>query len=580
MDVILSYIHHTRLGNHNMIGMPAPGPQSLASKETFKFKYTQKGEDFRAVCNRVSACLADSDYHFREFRDVMLDGRFTPAGRILSSLGTTKAVTPYNCFVSGTIGDSLRGPGSILCRFEEAAETMRRGGGIGYDFSTIRPRNAIIRSLDSHAAGPVGFLEMFNTLGSMIASTGERRGAQMGILRVDHPDIEEFIHAKQNDNKLSRFNLSIAVTDEFMGAVDGGSLFPLRFEGEVYRLVNARALWETIMRSTWDWAEPGVVFIDTINKENNLQYCETIAATNPCSEQPLPPFGACLLGSFNLVRYLRHRKGKPDIDVQSLRDDVKHVVRAMDNVVDTAIYPLPEQKEQAEANRRMGLGFMGMANAIEAIGYEYGTEDYIDVQSAIMDTLMDAAYYESAMLAKEKGAFPAYTSKYLEQPFVRRLDPATFQVVRDHGIRNSHLVSMAPTGTISFCMGHVSSGIEPVFAVQQERIVQMPGGPVNYEVEDYSYKYLGVKPRTADEVTPEEHIAVLAAAQKYTDSAVSKTCNVPADTSWLDFKGIYKKAWAEGAKGCATFTTGGKRGALLQAKPVADCEGAACAIAS
>src|SRR5262245_1274833 len=348
------------------------GPQSPASKAVFSFKYAQKGETWRDVCNRVASVLSDSDAHYRSFRQILLEGKFSPAGRILTGLGTTKRVTPYNCFVSGPIGDSLNGPGSIMDRLQQAAETLRRGGGIGYDFSTIRPRGDKVRSLDSRASGPVSYISVFDAMAATISSTGERRGAQMGVLRVDHPDIEEYIHCKQNSDKLNTFNLSIAITNEFLESVQQGGPFTLRFEGRQYGTVDARILWETIMRSTWDWAEPGVVFIDRINEMNNLNYCETIGATNPCSEQPLPPYGACLLGSFNLTRYLvpAGPGAKWKLDLQSLADDVGPVVRAMDNVADVAAFPLPEQRQSAISTRRMGLGVMGVANALEACGSE------------------------------------------------------------------------------------------------------------------------------------------------------------------------------------------------------------------
>jgi ribonucleoside-diphosphate reductase alpha chain len=409
----------------------------------------------------------------------------------------------------------------------------------------------------------------------------------MGVLRVDHPDIELFIRVKHNSDKINRFNLSIAITDKFMEAVGEDGDFDLTFEGKVHRTIRAKDLWETIMRSTWDWAEPGVIFIDRINNENNLNYCETITATNPCSEQPLPPFGACLLGSFNAVRYLRPANrpslGRPQylFDFAQLSVDIGDVVRAMDNVVDIAMYPLPEQRTMALGSRRMGLGFMGLANAIETMGFPYGGADYILMQDRILTVLMNESYHASIVLAKEKGAFPRYqAAKYNEQPFIQRLSPMVREDLAVHGIRNSHLISMAPTGTISFCMGNVSSGIEPVFAVEQKRIVEMPGGPEQFETIDYAYKHYGTVPVVADSVTPAQHVAVLASAQHFTDSAVSKTCNVPATTPWEDFKDIYASAWVKGAKGCATFTTGGKRNGLLEAKSVADCEGASCALAS
>jgi len=551
------------------------GPQTASSLAIFQQKYAQKGETYRDVCNRVSSGLADNDGHYRAFRSIMLEGRFSPGGRILSSLGTTKKVTPYNCFVSGVIEDKLRGPDSIMDRLDQAVETMRRGGGIGYDFSTLRPRGSLVRSLDSHSTGPVAFMAIFNAAGATIASTGERRGAQMGILRVDHPDIEEFIHAKQNTNQLNRFNLSIAVTDAFMAAVERGEDFPLQFEGRTFRHVDARALWETIMRSTWDWGEPGVIFIDTINRMNNLSYCETIGATNPCSEQPLPPFGACLLGSFNLVKYLRPKAGpvglsivgggKYTLELDRLAEDVGPVVRAMDNVVDVAAYPLPEQRQMAIRTRRMGLGVMGLANAVEACGYPYGTTEFIDQTDRVMTVLKNEAYHHSAMLAKEKGRFPSYQHEpYMARPFIRGLSIKVQDAINQHGLRNSHLTSIAPTGTISMCMDNISSGIEPTFSTKSQRIVEMTEGPETHTIYDYGFRNLGIVPKTALEVTAEDHIAVLTAVQKHVDSAVSKTCNVPSDMPWPDFKELYMQAWRRGAKGCATFQDGGKRAGLLQ----------------
>src|SRR5262245_7304557 len=557
------------------------GPLTEASRAVFSFKYAQKGESWRDVCNRVGAVLSDSDIHYRILRQILLEGRFSPAGRILSSIGTTKRVTPYNCFVSGPIEDSLNGPGSIMDRLSQAAETLRRGGGIGYDFSTIRPRGDKVRSLDSRASGPVSYISVFDAMAATISSSGERRGAQMGILRVDHPDIEEFIHAKQNANKLSTFNLSIAITDEFMHAVREGAEFELRFEGNGYRKIDARILWETIMRSTWDWGEPGVVFIDRINEWNNLRYCETIAATNPGSEQPLPPFGACLFGSFNLVRYLS--PGGPGnrykLDLQSLAEDVGPVVRAMDNVVDVAAYPLAEQRVSAIRARRMGLGVMGVANAIEACGVPYGTDDYIGMMEDVLTTIKNEAYLVSANLAKEKGTFPGYSAKhYHTAPFIRGLRGDVQEAIARQGLRNSHLTSIAPTGTISFCLDNISSGIEPVFSVEGRRLVQMPSGPTTFDTVDYGHQYLGVVPRTAMDVSAAEHVAVLAASQKHVDSAVSKTCNVPSTMEWKDFQKLYFDAWEAGCKGCATFQDGGKRGSLLErAEKVADCSSGACA---
>lgn len=574
------------------------GPQVPYSQELHAQKYRGEGESFREAMNRIAAALKDDDRHFAEFRDALLGMRFLPAGRIQSAMGSTRQVTPYNCFVSGTIDDSfVDGEGSIMVRAAEAAATMRMGGGIGYDFSTLRPRGDLIRKLHSHSSGPISFMHIFDSICKCIASSGHRRGAQMGVMRVDHPDIEEFIRAKQPGKdvqplwdlvaelpdgpeksqliqslqstlKLTGFNISVAVTDKFMECVQTGKPFPLTFEGRVYREVDARALWEQIMRGTWDWAEPGVLFIDTINRMNNLWYCETIAATNPCGEQPLPPYGACLLGSFNLVKYIyKDGSGRYAFDWDQYREDIPHVVRAMDNVVDRAIYPLPQQKEEAKNKRRMGLGITGLANAGEALGYEYGSPEFLAFEAQVLDTLRDEAYLASAHIAKVKGSFPLFDKdKYLQGQFIKTLREDVRDAIAKYGIRNSHLTSIAPTGTISLCADNVSSGIEPVFAYSFDRTVQEFNGPRVETVHDYGARVFGVRGKTASRVTVEEHVAVLTTAARRVDSAVSKTCNVPSDISWEDFKNVYVRAWEGGAKGCTTFRLGGKRSGILVAK--------------
>lgn len=573
------------------------GPQVPYSQELHAQKYRGSGESFREAMNRIAAALKDDDQHFADFRDTLLGMRFLPAGRIQSAMGSTRQVTPYNCYVSGTIQDSfVSGEGSIMERATEAAATMRMGGGIGYDFSTLRPRGDLIRKLQSHSSGPIGFMHIFDSICKCIASSGHRRGAQMGVMRVDHPDIEEFIHAKQPGKdvqplwdlvaelpdgpeksqliqslqstlKLTGFNVSVAVTDKFMECVQTGEPFPLTFEGRVYREVDARALWEQIMRGTWDWAEPGVLFIDAINRMNNLYYCETIAATNPCGEQPLPPYGACLLGSFNLVKYIVRDGSGFSFDWELYREDIPHVVRAMDNVVDRAIYPLPQQKEEAKNKRRMGLGVTGLANAGEALGYEYGSPEFLAFEAEVLDTLRDEAYLASAHIAKVKGAFPLYDrDKYLAGQFIKTLREDVRDAIAKYGIRNSHLTSIAPTGTISLCADNVSSGIEPVFAYSFDRTVIEFSGLRVATVEDYGARVFGVLGKTASRVTVEEHVAVLTAAARRVDSAVSKTCNVPTDISWEAFKNVYVSAWEGGAKGCTTFRLGGKRSGILVAK--------------
>ncbi|QVJ12910.1 ribonucleotide reductase of class Ib (aerobic), alpha subunit [Pseudomonas phage PSA20] len=574
------------------------GPQVPYSQELHAQKYRGSGESFREAMNRIAAALKDDDQHFADFRDALLGMRFLPAGRIQSAMGSTRQVTPYNCYVSGTINDSfVDGEGSIMVRAAEAAATMRMGGGIGYDFSTLRPRGDLIRKLQSHSSGPISFMHIFDAICKCVASSGHRRGAQMGVMRVDHPDIEEFIHAKQPGKdvqplwdlvaelpegaqkqqlimslqqtlKLTGFNVSVAITDKFMECVASGEPFPLTFEGRTYREVDARALWDAIMRGTWDWAEPGVLFIDAINRTNNLWYCETIAATNPCGEQPLPPYGACLLGSFNLVKYIfKDGAGRYAFDWDQYREDIPQVVRAMDNVVDRAIYPLPQQKQEAKDKRRMGLGITGLANAAEALGHEYGSPAFLAFEAEVLDTLRDESYLASAHIAKVKGSFPKFDKdKYLQGQFIKTLREDVRDAIAKYGIRNSHLTSIAPTGTISLCADNVSSGIEPVFAYSFDRTVIEFSGPRVETVEDYGARVFGVRGKACSRVTVQEHVAALTVAAQRVDSAVSKTCNVPSDISWEDFKNVYVSAWEGGAKGCTTFRLGGKRSGILVVK--------------
>lgn len=551
------------------------GPKTEFAQQLHAEKYRGKGEDFRTAMCRVANALSDDEEHYRALREILLEQRFLPGGRIQAAMGSTKNVTPYNCFVSGTIEDSfVDGGGCIMDRAAEAAATMRMGGGIGYDFSTLRPSGDRIAKLHSHSSGPVSFMGIFDAVCKCIASSGHRRGAQMGVLRIDHPDIEEFIHAKQNELSLTGFNISVGVTDEFMACLASGEPFALRYGGQVYRYVDPRDLWDTLMRSTWDWAEPGVLFIDRINNMNNLKYCETIAATNPCGEQPLPPFGACLLGSFNLTKYIvLFPSDNPDVypdryefDWGQFHRDIPVVVRAMDNVVDRAIYPMYEQEKEAKSKRRMGLGITGTANAIEAVGHDYGSPEFAHMLDVVMETLATTAYRASIELAKEKGAFPLFDPDQFVQSSY--LEGNVWEDIRTdiyiHGIRNSHLISIAPTGTISMAADNVSSGIEPVFAYSMDRAVQTPDGQINVKLEDYGYAVFGVEGKRANDVSVDEHLRVLAVASSWSDSAVSKTCNVPPNTSWADFKDLYVRAWRAGVKGVTTYTTGGQRAPILK----------------
>ena len=553
------------------------GPQLAISEEISQMKYRSKGESFKEAMIRVADALKDNEEHYLQFKEILLDQRFLPAGRVQAAMGAPREVTSFNCFVSGTLEDSMD---SIMEKAAEAAQTMRLGGGIGYDFSSLRPRGDHIASLDSRSSGPISFMGIFDAICKTIASAGHRRGAQMGVLRVDHPDIEEFIKAKNNSTTLTQFNVSVGITDEFMDAVIHDKMFDLKFEGKRYKTVRARYLWDEILRSTWDWAEPGVLFIDTINKKNNLWYFETIAATNPCGEQPLPPYGACLLGSFNLVKYvkwdeLKEATGKaPSIysfDYEALKHDIAPVVRAMDNVIDRTVYPLEAQRLEAQSKRRMGLGVTGVANAGEALGYEYGSPEFLKWLEEVMTVIRDTCYQSSISLALEKGPFPMFIAdKYLESEFARTLPEHIRRDIHNFGVRNSHLLSVAPTGTISLSADNVSSGIEPVFSHSYERTIQTFDGPKIEKVEDYGYRVFGVKGKTANELSVFDHVKVLNTASRFVDSACSKTCNVGDEVTWDQFKDVYMQAYLGGASGCTTFRASGKRYGILNAAAVED----------
>ncbi len=541
------------------------GPQSSISQEIDQMKYRQKDESFDQKIKRIARALSDDVEHKYNLEAILGNMRFLPAGRVQSAIGSNRITTAYNCFVSGVIEDNMN---SIMEKASEAAETMRRGGGIGYDFSRIRPRGDKIKSLDSQASGPVSFMGIFDAVCQTIASSGHRRGAQMGVLRVDHPDIEEFIAAKRNSDKLTGFNISVGITDKFMEALtnDLDSSFTLEFEGQPYRTICARDLWDKIMDSTWDWAEPGVLFIDRISEMNNLYYCEEIFATNPCGEQPLPPYGACLLGSFNLTKYVGVENGAGHANPFSFnqfKEDIHHVVRAMDNVIDRTIYPLKQQADEAKDKRRMGLGVTGLANAGEMMGLPYASNEFMVWAEKVFACLRDTCYKASALVAKEKGPFPLYREDYLKSNFVRGLPASVKKLIREHGIRNSHLTSIAPTGTISLVADNVSGGIEPTFSHYYDRTIQTFEGAKTERVEDYAYAK-GTEGRTANDINVKEHLSVLLLAQNYIDSACSKTCNVGDDVTQEEFKQVYIDAWKGGAKGCTTFRMSGKRFGVLQ----------------
>lgn len=544
------------------------GPQIPVAVWADEVKYRQEGETFNQKCARVAGALTDGQEHYTQFNNILKDQRFLPGGRVQSAAGSYRRVTAFNCFVMKKVPDSLMG---IMEVATEAAKTMQLGGGVGYDFSGIRPKGARIKSLGSQASGPVSFMGIMDSVCKTIASAGHRRGAQMGCLRVDHPDIMEFIGAKTNHDKLTQFNVSVLVTDKFMEAVKADEDFDLVFEGRVYDTIRARHLWESILRATWDWAEPGVIFIDRVNEMNNLWYMEDISATNPCGEQPLPEYGACLLGSFNLTRYVYRTEDGFSFAWEGLKHDIPSVVRAMDNVIDETTYPLPQQEAEAKNKRRMGLGITGLGNVLGALGIRYGSPDAQDFTRRVLAMIANTSYMASASLAAEKGPFPAFDrEKYMQSKFIQKLDPDVQEAIARFGIRNSHLTSIAPTGTISLTANNVSSGLEPVFSLEYTRTIQTADGARNEKVEDYAYREWGIKCVTADEITVQEHVGMLTAAQEWVDSACSKTCNVGDKVTWDEFKDVYMQAYDGGAKGCTTFRAAGKRFGILNASASED----------
>ncbi|GAN79126.1 adenosylcobalamin-dependent ribonucleoside-diphosphate reductase [Acidocella aminolytica] len=530
---------------------------------------------------RVARALADVEKDPVQweapFYDALRDFRFIPAGRILSGAGTERRVTLFNCFVMGDIEDDL---GQIFTHLREAALTMQQGGGIGYDFSSLRPKGALVRGVGADASGPLSFMDVWDSMCRTIMSAGARRGAMMAVMRCDHPDIEDFIAAKREPGRLRNFNLSVLVTDDFMKAVELDSAWDLVFAGKTYRTLRARDLWDKITRATYEYAEPGVIFIDRINKRNNLYYCETIHATNPCGEQPLPPYGACLLGSINLARLVRDPfEDGAHIDETELAGLVATAIRMMDNTIDASGFPLEQQRKEADAKRRIGLGMTGLADALMMCGLRYGTVEAAAQAKAWAKQVERAAYLASAKLAKEKGAFPLYDRvKYLAGETISGLDEDVRAAISQHGIRNALLTSIAPTGTISLVADNVSSGVEPVFALAFTRkVLQRDGTRTEEEVTDYALRLWRAKfgadtalPDyfvTAQDLNPSEHVRMQAAVQAHVDSAISKTVNVPEDISFEAFQEVYLDAYRSGCKGCTTYRPNAVTGSVLEVKP-------------
>lgn len=551
------------------------------AEQIWDMKYRLKDRDGAIVDEtvestwcRIANALAEGDTEGREqeFYDALEDFKFLPAGRITAGAGTSRAVTLFNCFVMGTIPDSM---GGIFDMLKEAALTMQQGGGIGYDFSTIRPKGAGVLGVAADASGPISFMDVWDAMCRTIMSAGSRRGAMMATMRCDHPDVEDFITAKQDAARLRMFNLSVLITDDFMQAVKADGSWELKFGDTVYRTLQARDLWNKIIQSTYEFAEPGVIFIDRINAMNNLSYCETIAATNPCGEQPLPPYGACLLGSVNLARMVNEPfEEAATLDAAALDRLVATAVRMMDNVIDSSRFPLEAQAQEAHAKRRIGLGVTGLADALLMVGLRYGSDEAAAQTEAWMKQIARAAYLASVELAKEKGAFPLFEAdKYLASGTMLAMDEDVREAIRAHGIRNALLTSVAPTGTISLYAGNVSSGIEPVFAYAYTRkVLQNDGTRTEEEVVDYAVQMWREKfgdvelPEhfvNAQTLAPLDHVKMQAAAQKWIDSSISKTINCPVDISFEDFQNVYMQAWDSGCKGCTTYRPNDVTGSVL-----------------
>ena len=536
-------------------------------------------DTWRRIATAVAAAEAPADRArwADAFYSALEDFKFLPAGRIVAGAGTGRQVTLFNCFVMGTIPDDMAG---IFTHLREAALTMQQGGGIGYDFSTLRPKGAPVKGVGADASGPLSFMDVWDAMCRTIMSAGHRRGAMMATLACDHPDIEAFIDAKREPGRLRMFNLSVLVSDAFMVAVKEDAPWELRFGGTVFRSVRARELWDRIMRATYAFAEPGVIFIDRINRLNNLRYAETISATNPCGEQPLPPYGACLLGSINLAALVREPfTARATLDEAELDRIVPLAVRMMDDVTDVSRFPLPQQEAEAKAKRRIGLGVTGLADALILCRTRYGSEEAVALTRGWMKRIRRAAYLASTELAREKGAFPLFDrGKFLAGETVQALDEDVREAIARHGIRNALLTSIAPTGTISLLADNVSSGLEPVFSFSYLRNVLMPDGTRRTEeISDHAYRLwrrlFGENEPPPDyfvdaqRLAPSDHVVMQAAVQEFVDASISKTINVPESISFEAFKDVYRQAYELGCKGCTTYRPNAVTGAVLQTSP-------------
>jgi len=561
------------------------------AQQIWDMKYRLKANDgtpvdkavedtWRRVAKALAAPEKNPEDWAERFYDALADFKVLPAGRIVAGAGTDRRVTLFNCFVMNTIRDDM---GAIFDNLKEAALTMQQGGGIGYDFSTLRPKGAQVKGVGADASGPLSFMDVWDAMCRTIMSAGHRRGAMMATLRCDHPDIEAFIEAKREPGRLRMFNLSVLVTDAFMDAVKKDESWDLTFDGTIFDSVRARDLWDKIMRATYAYAEPGVILSDRINRLNNLAYCETINATNPCGEQPLPPYGACLLGSVNLAKLVKEPfTENARIETDDLDAMTRIAVRMLDNAIDVSQFPLDAQEDEAKNKRRMGLGVTGLADALIMCGARYGSDAAVALTETWMGTLQRAAYLASADLAEEKGAFPAFEKdKYLAGESVAQLDDDVRAAIAEKGIRNGLLTSVAPTGTISIFADNVSSGLEPVFSFTYKRNVLMPDGSRREEdVSDYAYRlyrreFGDAAPMSdafvdAQRLTPADHVRMQATVQKFIDSAVSKTVNVPEEIDFEAFKDVYLAAYDQGCKGITTYRPNDVTGSVLSTETKKD----------
>ena len=599
------YLQHSRENGalmHENVFTTDIAQQIWDSKYRFRSGSEIFDQSIENTWRRVARALAavetsDRGQWEQQFFNILKGFRFLPAGRIQAGAGTDRDVTLFNCFVMGDIEDSMDG---IFDALKEGAITMQQGGGVGYDFSTLRPDGTPARRTGSTASGPVSFMRIWDSMCATLLSTGARRGAMMATLRCDHPDIEQFIDAKGDEHSLRNFNLSVQVTDAFMQAVTNDEVWPLVFPAEaiasghgdivmrpwpgydgevecrVLNQVSARDLWDELMRATYDYAEPGVLFVDHINDMNNLFYQEQISASNPCGEVPLPPYGACNLSSINLTQFIDDPFTETArVNRQELVSTIATAVRLMDNVITASRFPIDAQRLQAEGSRRIGLGVTGLGDALIMLGLHYGTAQAREAAADIMQSLTHTAYRASIALTGERGTFPFFNrDAYLESTFIKSLPDDIQQGIRDHGIRNSHLMAIAPTGTISLLANNISSGIEPVYDFEYTRKVRQVDGPETvYQLSDYALRLWQNRGGSAElpdtfvrawDIDPVAHLDMQAAIQPFVDSAISKTINVPEDYPFKKFRSLYELAFERGLKGCTTFRPNPVTGAILE----------------